>query len=102
MKSISGQSNILIRHRIQGEVATLVQRAAYDHRLILLQTDDGSQAVLVPFDPEQIYFWTPEWQAAEREVDAQLLAGDYEDFATMEDFIASLKETPEQTDAGTE
>jgi len=27
------------------------------------------------------------------------LAGDYKDFATMEDFIASLKETPDQTEA---
>ena len=96
MNSASGQSNVLTRHHIRGKVATLVQRAAYDHRPILLQTNDGSQAILVPFDPEQAYFWTPEWQAAEREVDAQLLADDYEDFATMEDFIASLKEMPER------
>ncbi len=99
MSNTSGRPNTLVRHDIRGEVAMLVQRVAYDHRPILLQTDEGSQAILVPFDPEQAYFWTPEWQAAEREVDAQLLAGDYKDFATMEDFIASLKETPDQTEA---
>lgn len=102
MNSVGEQPNTLTRHYIRGEAATLVQQVAYEHRVILLQTDDGSQAILVPFDPEQAYFWTPERQAAEREVDAQLLVGDYEDFATMEDFIASLKETPEQADAGAE
>ena len=47
MNSASGQSNVLTRHYIRGKVATLVQRAAYDHWPILLQTNDGSQAVLV-------------------------------------------------------
>lgn len=102
MSNASRQPNTLTRHYIRGEAATLVRQVAYDHRPILLQTDEGSQAILVPFDPEQAYFWTPEWQAAEREVDAQLSAGDYEDFATMEDLIASLKETPDQADTEAE
>jgi hypothetical protein len=29
----------------------------------------------VRIDPEQLWFWTPEWQAGEREVDRELQAG---------------------------
>jgi len=41
-------------------------------------------------DPDQAWFWTPEWQAAERKADEDLAAGRYKDFATMDDFIADL------------
>ncbi len=41
-------------------------------------------------DPDQAWFWTEEWQAAERRVDEDLAAGRYKDFATMDDFIADL------------
>jgi hypothetical protein len=39
----------------------------------------------------QDWFWTPEWQYAEREVEADLVAGRFETFDTMEDFIADLR-----------
>lgn len=42
-------------------------------------------------DPTQAWFWTTEWQASERETEAELECGDYEDFDTMDDFITSLK-----------
>ena len=41
--------------------------------------------------PGQEWFWSEAWQAAEREVEAELAAGSYETFDTMEDFLASLK-----------
>ena len=41
-------------------------------------------------DPDQAWFWTAEWQAAEQKADEDLQNGDYEDFDTMDDFIASL------------
>ena len=40
--------------------------------------------------PSQWWFWTPEWQAGERRVDEELAAGQYEEFDTMEDFLAEL------------
>lgn len=43
-------------------------------------------------DPDQAWFWTPEWQAGERQTDEDLRTGNYEDFDTMDDFITSLKE----------
>lgn len=43
-------------------------------------------------DPDQAWFWTPEWQAGERQADEDLQTGAYKDFDTMDDFIAVLKE----------
>lgn len=41
--------------------------------------------------PGQEWFWTEEWQAAEREVEADLESGRFETFDTMEEFLASLE-----------
>ena len=41
-------------------------------------------------DPDQAYFWTDEWQAAEREADADIAAGRVETFDTMDEFLADL------------
>lgn len=44
-----------------------------------------------PPKPGQEWFWTEAWQAAEREVEADLAAGRYETFETMEEFLESLE-----------
>ena len=44
-----------------------------------------------PIKPGQEWFWTEEWQAAEREVETDLEAGRLDTFATMEEFLASLE-----------
>ncbi|MFQ5611266.1 MAG: hypothetical protein ACE5H9_03945 [Anaerolineae bacterium] len=41
--------------------------------------------------PGQEWFWTEEWQAAEKAVEADLAAGRYETFDTMEEFLADLE-----------
>ena len=38
----------------------------------------------------QAWFWTEEWQAGEREAEADLAAGRYQVFDTMDDLIADL------------
>ena len=43
-----------------------------------------------PTDPDQAWFWTPEWQAKERRVDQEAAAGHYKDFANMDDFLDDL------------
>lgn len=55
---------------------------------------DG-EIVLVPHvavPTVQRWFWTPEWQAMEREADQDLAAGRSTDFDTGEDFLAHLAE----------
>jgi len=39
----------------------------------------------------EAFFYTPEWQAAEREADDDLATGRYDDFETMADLIADLE-----------
>ena len=41
-------------------------------------------------DPDQLWFWTPEWQQGEREADADIKEGRTEHFSSAEDFLASL------------
>ena len=44
-----------------------------------------------PIKPGQEWFWTEQWQAAEREVEADLAAGRFETSNTMEELVASLE-----------
>ena len=50
----------------------------------------GQEDVAEPKSGQE-WFWTPEWQAAEREVEADLAAGRFETYDTMEDFLADLE-----------
>ena len=44
-----------------------------------------------PIDASQTWFWTPEWQAGEREADEEIKAGKGEFFASGEEFLAALE-----------
>lgn len=41
--------------------------------------------------PDEAWFWTEEWQAGEREADAQIAAGEGKTFADDEAFLAHLR-----------
>lgn len=43
-------------------------------------------------DPDQAWFWAPEWQEMEREADADLAAGRLTGYESDEDFLAALDE----------
>jgi AbrB family looped-hinge helix DNA binding protein len=46
-------------------------------------------------DRDQAWYWSPEWQAAEREADSDTRAGRYDDFESMDDMIADLQQQAE-------
>lgn len=53
----------------------------------------GDHLILVPkklIDKSQAYFWTPGWQAAEREAQADIDEGRIEEFESVDDLIADL------------
>jgi bifunctional DNA-binding transcriptional regulator/antitoxin component of YhaV-PrlF toxin-antitoxin module len=55
-------------------------------------TDEG--ILLRPrkvIDATQAWFWAPEWQAGEREADADRAAGRVESFDSGEDFVEALR-----------
>ncbi len=72
------------------------------HKLVDELPDDAvdGAAVLLrgiikgPIDPDQAWFWTPEWQAREREADAELSEGSGVVYRGTEEFISHLKSVP--------
>jgi hypothetical protein len=52
-----------------------------------------------PIDPDQAWFWTPEWQAGEREADADIAAGRGILYDSDEEFLAALEERSGSSDA---
>jgi bifunctional DNA-binding transcriptional regulator/antitoxin component of YhaV-PrlF toxin-antitoxin module len=42
-------------------------------------------------DPDQAWYWTPEWQAKEREADEAYARGDFQRFDSDEEFLAALQ-----------
>ena len=50
-------------------------------------------------DATQTWFWTPEWQAGERQADAELAAGLGERFESDEDFLEALRSRSKPLDA---
>ena len=56
---------------------------------------EDDKAVLLPkkiIDKSQAYFWTKEWQEAEREASADIKAGRVKAFDTVEGLLADLDE----------
>jgi len=55
----------------------------------------GKKAVLVPIKTikvprDQAWFWTPEWQAKEKEADQDLASGRFREFRKLEDLLKDL------------
>ena len=50
-------------------------------------------------DPEQAWFWTPEWQAKEREADEAIAAGRVTFHASDEEFLTALEQAARDADA---
>ena len=63
----------------------------------------GGFVLILPADrdPDQAWFWTPEWLAGELEAEADKAAGRAEVFGTEEDFLTALAERGEPVDAST-
>lgn len=65
----------------EGDLLTVEVR---DHEIVL-----RPQKLI---DRNQSWYWTPEWQAAEREASDDIAAGRFDDFATMDDMISDLQQ----------
>jgi bifunctional DNA-binding transcriptional regulator/antitoxin component of YhaV-PrlF toxin-antitoxin module len=84
---LSAKHQVTIPHRISK--ALRLKRG--DHMLMRLvgQRVEMIPANLIPKD--QLWFWTPEWQAKEREVDEALARGDYRVAGSVGAFLRALK-----------
>ncbi len=52
-----------------------------------------------PIDPDQAWFWTPEWQRGERESEAEKAAGQSVRYYSDEEFLTALDERAGSSDA---
>lgn len=60
--------------------------------IVILTRGGRPVAKVHSIDPDQAWFWTPEWQAREREVDEEKAAGVPDrEFDSGEDFLAYLE-----------
>ena len=61
----------------------------------LLEAEITEEGILLRpqkvIDATQAWFWTPEWQAGEREADADLSAGRVESFGSGEELLDALR-----------
>lgn len=73
------------RRRLQVEEGDYMEVRVTEDSIIL------TPKVLI--DKSQAYFWTPEWQAAEREASADIAEGRVEEFDNVDELLSSLKET---------
>lgn len=64
-----------------------------DHNRRLFTRETGIDIPLLKEqpDPDQMWFWTPQWQAMERESDEDIAAGRVHRFTGEEDFEAALE-----------
>ena len=52
----------------------------------------------VPIPAEQAWFWSPEWQAKEREVDVHVTAGETTEFENVDAFSRHLEKLDRECD----
>ncbi|MBA2312255.1 MAG: hypothetical protein H0V97_05570 [Actinobacteria bacterium] len=61
-----------------------------------MEVEDGQEGILFKpqkgVDATQAWFWTPAWQAGEREASLDIAESRVEIFETDEDFLAALDE----------
>ena len=85
-------------HRLVDELPDdVVVRLEQGGPVTLALVHEGGRLVLREIDPEQAWFWTPAWQAKEREVDAALARGERgRIYASDDEFLAALDDLAER------
>ena len=78
---------ITIPHRI----SSALRLKKGDHMLLRLV---GGRVEMIPVSlipKDQLWFWTPEWQKKEREVDEALARGDFKETDSVDELMRELK-----------
>jgi hypothetical protein len=77
-----------------------VQGRYHDETVMIARLRHLAMIIMADINPDQAWFWTEEWQAGEREIDARIAAGRTIRHASTEDFLSSLEaRCPSHADA---
>jgi antitoxin PrlF len=68
---------------------------------VLDEGDAGFRVRIRQIDPDQARFWTPRWQAGEREADEDHAAGRFTTHESDEAFLAALRRWSDDADGDT-
>lgn len=96
---------IQVRKKFQITLPVSIRQALHleEGDVLTAEVQDG-RLVLQPkllVDKDQAWFWSPAWQAAEREADEDWATERYDEFETMEDLIADLHRQVAESENGT-
>lgn len=85
----------MVRPKGQITLPTEVRKALHVEEgddVAFIINDDGTVTLtgLKSIPADQVWFWTDEWQAGEREASRQLAIGEGTVYETTEDFLESL------------
>ena len=85
---------LTVRKNAQITLPAKIRKKAHVEEGDILEAEvRGDEIVLKPkklIDKSQAWYWTKEWQEAEREADEDIAAGRVKDFDNVEDLIADL------------
>lgn len=83
-----------IRHNFQITLPAEIRKRLHLEIGDILETNvQGDKIIIVPkktIDAEQAWFWTKEWQEAEKETEQDLKTGRVKKFKSVEDLIKDL------------
>ncbi len=60
--------------------------------MTLVVSRENGRLAMREIDPEQAWFWTPEWQEGEREADEDIAAGRVTRYDSDEEFLKYLED----------
>jgi hypothetical protein len=81
----SGCDNPFVTKAELHELVDALPDGSLDGAAVLLRS-----IIKGPIDPDQAWFWTPAWQAGEREADQQLTDSEGTVYRSTEEFISHL------------
>ena len=84
-----------VRNKGQITIPASIRKAAHLEEGDPIEVEMVEEGILLRprkvIDATQTWFWTPRWQAGEREASEELAAGLGEKFETDEEFLAALR-----------
>jgi len=70
----------------------VVRRVEQGVPVTLVVSRENGRLAMREIDPEQAWFWTPEWQKGEREADEDIAAGRVTRYDSDEEFLKYLED----------
>ena len=99
-KNLESLTKVTSKHQITlpATVCKQLKITEGDHLRVKIQNGGIFLEPVAVVDRSQAWFWTPEWQAAEREASHDIEAGRTYDFDSVDEAIASIKKLADDTD----